>query len=344
MIEIDGSKGEGGGQILRSSLSLSMITGTPFELMRLRGGRAKPGLARQHLTCVMAAKQICDATVEGDELKSQHLIFRPGRVRNGDFRFSIGTAGSTTLVAQTVLPALLMACGPSSLIIEGGTHNTMAPPFDFLQRSFLPLVARMGPTVFAEMKHYGFYPNGGGQIELLIKPPDKWRGLKLLERGQLVPSVTAIVSRLPASIGQRECRTICKKSNWPMTSSRVIEVENPCGPGNVVLIELKSAGVTEIFSGVGELGVRAEKVARRVLQEAEEFLATDVPVGPHLADQLLLPMAIAATHGAHSRFRTLSLTPHSQTHIDIIRRFLDIEVVTSEISSNTLEVVVRRVE
>ena len=164
MITIDGSAGEGGGQILRSSLALSLVTGQPFRMERIRAKRQKPGLLRQHLTAVEAAKAVGCAEVSGETLGSQTLDFRPGPVTPGNYRFAVGTAGSATLVLQTVLPALLTASDPSTLTLEGGTHNPLAPSFDFLDRCFMPLIHRMGPSVELELKRPGFFPAGGGRF------------------------------------------------------------------------------------------------------------------------------------------------------------------------------------
>src|SRR5712675_2047994 len=162
MITIDGSEGEGGGQILRTSLALSLVTGQPFRMERIRAKRQKPGLLRQHLTAVEAAKTVGRAEATGGALNSQTLEFNPGPVTPGNYRFAVGTAGSATLVFQTVLPALLTASGHSTLTLEGGTHNPLAPPFDFLARSFTPLIHGMGPTVELELRTPGFFPAGGG--------------------------------------------------------------------------------------------------------------------------------------------------------------------------------------
>ncbi len=165
MIEIDGSVGEGGGQILRTSLALSMCTGTPFTLERIRARRPKPGLMRQHLTCVNAAAEVCGAEVQGAELNSQALRFVPGRVRAGTYRFNVGTAGSCTLVLQTVWPALMLADTSSQITLGGGTHNPMAPPFHFLERSLAPLMRKLGADVELRLRRLGFYPAGGGEID-----------------------------------------------------------------------------------------------------------------------------------------------------------------------------------
>src|SRR5437867_958993 len=170
MLLIDGSQGEGGGQILRTALGLSLVTGTPIRIEKIRAGRAKPGLLRQHLTAVNAATAIGAVDVEGATLGSQELTFRPGTVKPGEYRFAVGTAGSTGLVLQTVLPPLLTAPGPSTLTLEGGTHNPTAPPFDFLARAFLPLISRMGPSATARLERPGFYPAGGGQMHRVDHP------------------------------------------------------------------------------------------------------------------------------------------------------------------------------
>src|SRR5689334_15022558 len=170
VLTLDGAAGEGGGQILRSALALSLATGTPFRLDRIRGKRRPAGLLRQHLTALNAATEIGDAEVIGAQIGSSTITFTPRAVNPGTYRFAVGTAGSTTLVLQTVLPALMTASGPSELVLEGGTHNPFAPPFDFLARAFLPLIERMGPRFEASLERPGFYPAGGGKFQLRIDP------------------------------------------------------------------------------------------------------------------------------------------------------------------------------
>ena len=182
MITIDGSQGEGGGQILRTSLALSLVTGQPFRMERIRAKRQKPGLLKQHLTAVEAAKTVGCAEADGASLSSQTLEFRPGPVTPGNYRFAVGTAGSATLVLQTVLPALLTASGHSTLTLEGGTHNPMAPPFDFLARCFLPLIRRMGPSVELELRRHGFFPAGGGQLHAALTPTSPRMGSPTVRR------------------------------------------------------------------------------------------------------------------------------------------------------------------
>jgi len=326
MLQIDGSKGEGGGQIVRSSLALAMLTGQPITIRDLRAGRPKPGLARQHLVAVRAAAEICQASVEGDELGSRTLVFRPGKVQPGAYQFSIGSAGSATLVLQTVLPPLLVAGGTSSLAIEGGTHNPFAPPFEALAHAYLPQVARMGPNVTARLKRHGFYPAGGGRLEVEVNPAEQLRGFDLLaQSGWKFRQVRAIVSKLPREIAQRELDTIARLSNWPADCFCNDEILSAQGPGNVVQITLRSDEVTDVFTGFGQRGVRAEVVAERVWREAARLLQSGAPVGPHLADQLVLPLAISAWQGGGGgAFRASEITGHTQTHLDLVTQFLGV--------------------
>ena len=335
-IEIDGSHGEGGGQIIRSSLALSTVTGQPIHLTNIRAGRKKPGLLRQHLTADQAAAEVCGAKVEGAELGSQTVTFEPSQIRGGDFHFRVGTAGSTSLVAQTILPALMLAEEPSTLILEGGTHNPWAPPFDFLQRTFLPQLAKAGPQVKAEIDSYGFYPSGGGRIRLTITPCQELTGFSLLDPlGKFEPRVTAVVAGIPVAVGERECSTIRRKANWSPASLCVHNVEDPIGSGNVVMIELVTEQVTELFIGFGKMGVKAEYIARGVFRDARSHIKMNVPVGEHLADQLMMPMGLAASGGRKSEFRTGPLSMHSQTHLDVLKIFLDIQIDVEEAEDQT---------
>ena len=329
ILTIDGSLGEGGGQVLRSSLALSLVTSRPFVIENIRAGRKKPGLMRQHLTAVQAAAKISRAQVAGDAIGSVWLEFRPGPVESGDYRFCVGTAGSATLVLQTVLPALMLAEGESNLALEGGTHNPFAPPVDFLTQAYLPLVHRMGPKVAVDPTSVqpGFYPAGGGSFRVNIQPDRQLGRLELIDRGEIrARRVTAMVANLPQHIGERECRIIAEKTGWPQECFTIEMVEHSRGPGNVVLIELQSEHVTEVFTGFGQIGVRAEAVAARALDDARAYLAAGVPVGRYLADQLLLPLGIGAHLGdGGGLFRTMSPSLHTTTHIEILHRFLELD-------------------
>ncbi len=343
MIDIDGSHGEGGGQILRSSLALSMVTGEPVRLNRIRAGRKKPGLMRAHLTAVTASAEVCSASVAGAAIGSRELTFQPGEISGGDYSFHIGTAGSTSLVLQTVLPALLCASGASTLRIEGGTHNPMAPPFEFLQRSYLPLVSRLGPCVNARLVRPGFFPVGQGEIEVTVSPSPTLGSLVLMERGELVERrAQALLSRLNDNIGRRECRTLTRELDWPEHLTEVVVVRNSAGPGNALVCDLQFENLTEVLVEFGEPGKRAERVAGQLARQVQRFLASEVPVGEHLADQLLLPLAIGAAQGSGGgAFRTLKLTEHSRTHIEVIRQFLDVDVSVTETAPDDVLVDVR---
>jgi RNA 3'-terminal phosphate cyclase (ATP) len=327
-LTIDGSFGEGGGQILRSSLALSIVTGRPFVIENIRARRSKPGLMRQHLAAVTTAAKVGQAEVEGAVVGSPRLGFRPTRVQPGDYHFDVGSAGSTTLVLQTVLPALLTADGSSSLILEGGTHNPFAPPFDFLAKSYLPLVNHLGPHVEARLERPGFYPVGGGRFTVTAKPAARLGRIELIERGEINAQwVRAIVANLPRHIAERECRTIAAKTGWDESCFTIDEIRNAPGPGNIVMIEIESAAVTEVFVGFGRLGVKAEKVAMEALTPALAYLESGVPVGEYLADQIVLLLGIGAHQGAGGGvFRTTPLSAHTATHLDVLRRFLDLKI------------------
>ena len=331
MITIDGSQGEGGGQIIRSSLALSLVTGKPVTIENVRAGRKKPGLMRQHLAGLRAAKQISEAEVEGDEIGSKRVTFQPGSVKPGEYRFSVGSAGSTTLVLQTVLPALMLADAESSIELQGGTHNPFAPPFDFLAKAYLPLLRRIGPVVELGECQPGFYPAGGGSFRATVRPANRLQGADFLERGKLIGQrVRALVSNLPWHIADRECKEIERKTNWPPKCFVREQVKGSPGPGNAVMIELQYEHVTEVFVAFGEVGKKAERVASQVLRAARDYMAAEVPIGSYLADQLLLPMGLAAHRGHPGSFRTLPLTKHSTTHIDVLRRFLDVTIDCEE--------------
>ena len=339
MIVIDGSRGEGGGQVLRSSLALSLVTGQPFRIEKIRAGRRKPGLMRQHLTAVNAAADIGGADVEGAHIGSQALAFYPRAVKPGRYHFAVGTAGSCTLVLQTVLPALLTAGSPSELVLEGGTHNPYAPPFDFLAQAFLPLMRKMGPKVSASLQRTGFYPAGGGRFTVSIEPVGRLERLDLPERGQILARLAqATVAKLPRSIAERELKVVQDRLNWNEACCSVEEAASSPGPGNILCIEIASEHVTEVFTGFGELGVSAEKVAHDTIREVEEYLAAGVPAGHYLADQLLLPMALA---GGGS-FRTLAPSRHMTTNAEVIRQFLSVEVTMRELAKNDWEIRVEK--
>jgi RNA 3'-terminal phosphate cyclase (ATP) len=339
MITIDGSLGEGGGQILRSSLALSLVTGQPFRMDKIRAGRRNPGLLRQHLTALKAATEIGQAEVTGDVIGSQQLTFAPGKIKPGDYAFAVGTAGSATLVLQTVLPALLVGDGEmTTLTLEGGTHNPFAPPFDFLVKAFLPIINRMGAGVTARIERYGFYPAGGGKFVVSINPASQLRPMELNERGAITEKAArAIVAYLPFDIAERELSLIRRKLDLPGEALHGETIKTSPGPGNVVTVELTSQHVTEVFTGFGERGVSAKAVANAVVKEAREYLAAEVVAGEHLADQLLLPFALAGG-GA---FTTLPLSKHSTTNMEVIQKFLEVKFEVTTLSNRAVRIEVK---
>lgn len=326
MLTIDGSYHEGGGQILRTALTLSLATRTPFRIEKIRAGRKRPGLLRQHLTAVLAAARISNAEVRGAEINSSELTFAPQDLVPGDYRFSIGTAGSTMLVLQTVLPVLMLGAAPSTLTLEGGTHNPAAPPYDYVERVYLPLLNRMGARVRCELVSAGFFPAGGGAVKIAIEPPATLHALDLRQRGQLVRrSARGLVSNLPLNIAERELNVVARKLGWERGSMTAESVASR-GPGNILFLEVESEQGTEIFTGFGERNLRAETVAERAISDAKRYLASDVAVGEHLADQLLLPLALMRG----GTFTTLPLSAHALTNIETIGKFLPVKIQVAD--------------
>lgn len=356
-VEIDGARGEGGGQILRTSLALSLITGRPLRMRQIRAGRAKPGLRRQHLACVEAAARLCHAEVRGAVLGSQDLELVPGAITGGELVIDIGTAGSTTLVVQTILVPALAAGLPLRAVLRGGTHNPLAPPFEFLERVYLPHLRAMGADVSATLDRHGFASSGGGgsrgrdrgsssrggdrgnvasgsdrgdasrgdehgQLTLAIGGAAALRPIEIIEAGPVTARrATAILARLPSHVGDREHAIVRDRLGFTAAECEVREVREG-GPANVLLLEIERGPHRELVSGFGEKGLRAELVATRACDELEAFLAAGVPIGGHLADQLLLPLAVAGG----GRFRAAPLSLHATTNIATIQQFLDVEV------------------
>jgi RNA 3'-terminal phosphate cyclase (ATP) len=323
MVTIDGSLGEGGGQILRSALALSVYLRRPFRIVNIRARRPKPGLRPQHLAAVRAAAEISGAHVEGATIGAKMLTFEPGAINAGAHRFAIGTAGSTMLVLQTVLPALLTASAGSDLRLEGGTHNPRAPTFECLARAYLPLIGRMGPRIAIELERAGFEPMGGGVVHVRIEPAPRLDPLHLETRGALLRvAAEVLLSKLPAHIAEREAAALASELDIEADSVRVRSIDDSAGPGNVVSVFVESEHVTEVFAEFGRRGVPAERVAQRAALAAKRYLASDVPIGMHLADQLLLPLALA---GGGS-FITLPPSAHTRTNIDVIQAFLPVAI------------------
>ncbi|WP_348946493.1 RNA 3'-terminal phosphate cyclase [Chitinibacter sp. FCG-7] len=333
-IEIDGASGEGGGQILRSALTLSMITGQAFQIKNIRAKRPKPGLLRQHLTAVEAAAAICGAQMTGAQIGSTSLSFKPGAIRAGDYHFAIGTAGSCTLVLQTILPALwfakpTFADAPSSVTVSGGTHNKAAPPADFLIRVWQPLMARMGVQQEITLNRHGFYPAGGGEIAATVSPCQSLQGFDLCQRGALRQiSATALIAGVPAKVAQRELAEIEQKIAGVSTAIRGLS--NDQGPGNAVLIEIEHENITEMFTSFGEKGVSAEAVGKQVANQAQHYLHSGAAVDEFLADQLVLALALAGS----GRFTTTHVSAHLLSNIDVIEQFLPVNITQTPVDDD----------
>ncbi len=321
-VDIDGARGEGGGQILRTSLALSAITGRPITMRNIRAGRAKPGLRRQHVACVEALAKLCGATVHGAKVDSKYLELVPGPIAGGELAIDIGTSGSTTLVVQTILVPAIVAGHPLRATIRGGTHNPMAPPFEFLERVFLPHLRAMGANVTLALDEHGFVGDRGGALGQLTLDVTggALRPIELLEAGAVTNvHAAAILSRLPTHVADRELAVV--RARFPQATCEVREVRAG-STGNVLTIEIVRTRGRELVTGFGEKGVRAELVAERACEEAAAFLAADVPVGEHLADQLVLPLALAGG----GRFRCAPLSLHATTNIETVGLFLDVPI------------------
>lgn len=321
MIELDGAAGEGGGQVLRTALTLSMITGQPFCINNIRAGRERPGLMRQHVVAVQAAARVCGADVSDIVVGAQTLLFEPGKIRAGDYEFAIGTAGSCTLVLQTVLPALLFADQPSSVKVKGGTHNSMAPPSHFLQRAYGRVLAAMGAAVDIRLSRFGFYPAGGGEVVAEVRPCGALQPMDLLQRGaRRLGYAESFVAGVPAGVARRELECIGQGMGWEEAQLLACVLPAEYGPGNALLLTLEHEHVTEVFSGFGEKAVRAETVAKQTLERARRYIASGAAVSEWLADQVMLPMALA---GGGS-FTADKLSLHALTNAEVIARFLPV--------------------
>jgi len=320
-VHIDGSLGEGGGQILRTSLALAALLRQPVTIDRIRANRRQPGLKTQHLAGVLALADITDAEIKGAHKHSTSLIFLPRTLKGGKYRFEISTAGAACLLFSAILPPLLFALHPSEITITGGTHVPFSPPFHYLARGFLPALRKMGAEVELELVRWGFYPKGGGEILAHIKPCRKLKGIQLQGRGPLRQLVlSAYSANLPDHIVKREIAHAVKRlaEYSEILSSHPVQC-HALSPGNFVFLEASYENVKAGFSGLGKRGKPAEEVADEVCQAFRDFDRTLVTMDSLLADQLILYMALAQ---GKSFFTTEKITSHLKTNIEIIRMFL----------------------
>ncbi len=331
-VVLDGSLGEGGGQILRTALSLSMVTGIPFRIDHIRAKRPKPGLLRQHLTCVDAATAICGAQVQGAVLGATSVRFSPGAVKAGEYKFAIGSAGSCTLVFQTVLPALMLAARPSQVSFEGGTHNGMSPPFHFIERTFLPQLRRMGASVAVKLDRFGFYPAGGGRFLATISPVAELTPIHLDSRGASTDGFAeSVIAGIPVGVAERELMVIGAGMGWANEKLHIRGIDQNQGPGNVVMITLAFEDTTEVFTAFGEKGISSESVANRAIHAAKDYLASGVAVSEHLADQLMIPFALAGS----GSFVASQASEHARTNASVIKQFLALDIEMESLDSNS---------
>lgn len=331
MIEIDGGQGEGGGQILRTALSLSLMTGQGFALQAIRAKRPKPGLMRQHLACVHAALAVAPGATASNQhgqapaVGDTQLAFSPAPVVPGSYEINVGSAGSCMLVLQTVMWPLLAAGAPSQLMLHGGTHNPMAPSATFLQHT-APFLCGSPEALTLEVLRHGFYPAGGGQVRVQISPLGQaWPQFDLLSRGNFLhASAQCLHAGIAKSVAERELALLQKGLEWQDAQLHNVALRSNEGPGNALHTVLQFEHITEVVSAYGEKGVSAEHVADRVLKSTRHYLAQTAPVGEHLADQLMLPMAVACTQGRAGRYWATCASEHATTNARIIEQFLPV--------------------
>jgi RNA 3'-terminal phosphate cyclase (ATP) len=325
LLELDGSLGEGGGQILRTSLALALVTGRHFHLRNIRAGRPKPGLQPQHLMSVRAAAAIGQAQVRGASRGSVDLVFEPGPVTPGNYRFDIGTAGATGLVLHTLyLPLALRASSPSQLTLIGGTHVSTSPCFHFLQTTWCAYLARLGLTISLRLVRPGFYPRGGGIVEAVIPPCARLRGVELLQRGPVTASGFSAVAGLPLDIARRQARRASQRLQRAGLAAHIREETWEGGPGTVLAVVLETEPAPVLLFALGERGKRAERVADEAVDQALRYLhAAPAAVDAHSADQIVLPLALAE---GRSEYSVTQVTSHLLTNVAVIRRFLEREI------------------
>jgi len=329
LLHIDGRHGEGGGQILRGALALSLATGRGFRIDHIRARRARPGLLRQHLTAVTAARVVSDASVEGALLGSTSLGFVPRAVQAGDHRFDIGSAGSAALVLQAIVPALARVGGASRLAITGGTHNPLAPPFEFLDETLAPQLRAIGWSLSLTLHRAGFYPAGGGQLEVHVGAPAAPRALTLIERGaRRGQRARAVVAHLERRVGERELAVVLDRMNWTVADGEVLTRRDSTSPGNYVAISLHFDHVTEVAVALGERARPAEQVAAAAVSDIQAYLRSTAPVGEHLCDQLIVPLALTAG----GELRATGWSAHAESQRELLRRWFerDVDVVRDD--------------
>ena len=323
MVRIDGTRGEGGGQVLRTALALSVVTGRPFHLTGIRARRKRPGLAPQHLHAVRVFRELSGATCTGDTEGSSELSFSPGAVRSGSYRVDVGTAGSVTLILQAMALPLALAEGRSEIDLRGGTHVPWSPPFNFIESCWNPFMHELGMELHLELERAGFYPRGGGRIIARIDGGAKLKPLHLVERGSLraVEIVSAAAIQLPAHVRQRQASRAHVGVRSAGCQASVQLVKLPAGsPGSVVAITGWFEKTRVTTSALGARGKSAETVGEEAASAFRDYLNRPGAVDEKLADQLVLPLALAS---GPSELTTVRVTRHLETNVETIRAFVD---------------------
>jgi RNA 3'-terminal phosphate cyclase (ATP) len=323
-LELDGSFGEGGGQILRTSLALSLLTGRAFHLRNVRARRPKPGLQAQHLTSVRAAAAVGVARVRGAALGSTDLVFEPGPVNAGKYHFNVGTAGATGLVLHTVyLPLALRGAAPSEVTLVGGTHVTTSPCYHFLVVTWRRYLEAFGVGVSLRMVRPGFYPRGGGVVVASVQPCARLMGVRLPQRGRLTATGFSAVAGLPAHVARRQARRAVYRLGQHGLKADLREEEWEGGPGSVLAVELDTAPAPTLFFGLGARGKPAERVADEAVDQVIAYLNADALVDAHSGDQIVLPLALAE---GPSEFSVAEVTLHLITNVGVIRQFVERDI------------------
>jgi len=327
MLTIDGSLGEGGGQVLRSSLALALVTGRSFTITNIRRRRAKSGLMPQHLKAVEAASAVGMAQARGAQLGSQTLVFEPTGLHAGEFHFDIGTAGSSSLVLQTVLPPLSFASASSRVTVIGGTHVPWSPSFHYLEWQWLPYMRKIGFKIRVEMDAAGFYPRGGGRVRAVVEPAGALAPLRLTHRGRLkkIRGISGVAG-LEMAVAERQKRQALRRLEG-LSKEAEIEIEIVALPspsrGTFLLLLAEYENSQGCFCALGARGKPAERVADEAVDEMMDFVSTDGAIDAHLADQLILPLALAS---GTSELRTSCITPHLLANAEIVKMFLPVAI------------------
>jgi RNA 3'-phosphate cyclase len=324
-VEIDGSQGEGGGQVLRSALALSVLSGRPLHLRGIRARRSNPGLAAQHLHAVRALREVSQAGCRGDQLGSRELFFEPGPPRAGSYAVDIQTAGSVSLLLQAVFLPLSRAGEASDLLLRGGTHVPWSPPFNYLETCWLPFMGALGLRIQITLERAGFYPRGGGRVAARIEPIERIQPLQLTERGRLLSlQVVSAAAGLPGHVRQRQAARarVGVQATGVRPAVQLVDLAAD-SPGSVVAVSGIFEHTRVTTSALGARGKPAESVGREAAAGFRFYLDRPGALDEHMADQILLPLALAA---GGSVFTTVRVTHHLLTNAQVIRSFLEREI------------------